>query len=365
LGDILVTHGGAVISPLSKDKTTAVVEIAFPKTAVIFSGRAAVVMESAIDLILLAKAEGVSPLSFTLVPWDEEVDLAKLGTDIGAGLALTSADSPPEVILDGGGKTIALAAGTGSVITVGTGVTLTLKNITFKGSATNNTALIGVNGGTLVLEDGAVITGNNGGGVHVSGGTFTMKDGTISDNTGGPGVNLTGGAFEMSGGTISNNSDTTYGGVRVYGSGSTFTMSGGTISKNTSGLYGGGVCVESSGTFTMMKGGTISENKAKGYGGGVYVESGTFTMTGGTISGNRTIDSYGGGGVYSKGTFTKTGGTIYGSDVEAPLANTAGSNVGHAVYINNNGVKRLNFTADEGTHLDSTKTKADGGGWDL
>jgi hypothetical protein len=158
LGDVSVTHdGSSAISPVSNNKTTAVVDIAFDKTVVIFSGRAAVVMESAIDLIRLAKEEGVSPLSLTLDPWTETVDFTKPGTDIGTGLVLDNTNSPAEVILDGGNKTIELTGGTGSVITVGSGVTLTLRNITFKGSANN--ALIKVDGGKLVKEDGVFITG--------------------------------------------------------------------------------------------------------------------------------------------------------------------------------------------------------------
>jgi hypothetical protein len=57
-------------------------------------------------------------------------------------LSLTAgSSSPAEVTLDGGGMEIALAEGAGSVITVGSGVTLTLKNITFKGSDSNTAPL--------------------------------------------------------------------------------------------------------------------------------------------------------------------------------------------------------------------------------
>jgi len=80
---------------------------------------------------------------------------------------------------------------------IGSGVTLVLDdNITLKGG-TQEFALVRVgNGGTLVMNDGSVITGainnNNepglrriyGGGVIVfNGGTFIMKGGTISGNT--------------------------------------------------------------------------------------------------------------------------------------------------------------------------------------
>jgi hypothetical protein len=79
---------------------------------------------------------------------------------------------------------------------VGSGVTLILdNNITLRGSREadstlgNHNTLVGVSsGGTLVMNDGAAITGNvnnmgSGGGVYVSaGGTFIMNGGTISGN---------------------------------------------------------------------------------------------------------------------------------------------------------------------------------------
>ena len=82
------------------------------------------------------------------------------------------------------------AAHSGSLLTVGSGATLRLGGastgiLTLKGKAGNNSALISVNGGTLELNDRAVITGNtnssDGGGVHVSG-TFNMHGGTIERN---------------------------------------------------------------------------------------------------------------------------------------------------------------------------------------
>jgi hypothetical protein len=231
--------------------------------------------------------------------------------DIGTGLVLNSGNSPAQVTIDGSGRTIQLDGNTsGTLITVRAGVTLTLKNITFKGSANNNTALIRVDGGKLVLGDGAVITGNNtanyGGGVYVIDGTFNMTGGTISNNT-----------AKKSGG--------------VYVTDGTFTMSDGTISNNKAGV-GGGVYLDFSSTFTMS-GGTISGNKADYEdGGGVFIYShATFTMSGGTISGNTAARDAGGVSVYN-GALTKTTGTIYGNEVGPPLANTAGSGRGHAVY---------------------------------
>jgi hypothetical protein len=181
---------------------------------------------------------------------------------------------------------------------VGSGVTLTLKNITLKGlkngddsdNIDNNAAVITVNaGGKLVLENGAVITdnktiifwpvnpnGGNGGGVEVNGGTFAMYGGTISGNTG---------------------------------------------------SFGGGVFVSTTGTFTMS-GGTISGNTGN-YGGGVYVN----------LSGNI-------------GKFAKTGGIIYGSnESEGSTKNTSNASYGHAVlaYAGNqiNTSLRRDNTSDE------------------
>ena len=227
----------------------------------------------------------------------------------------------------GGVKNIELY-GTGSLFTIGNGVTLILdENIVLKG-----TSRVYVWSGNLILNNGSKITGNlfsnlDGGGVLVNGGTFTMNGGEISGNAAysGGGVYISNGTFTMNGGEISGNTA----GGGVYVSNGTFTMTGGEISGNTAGNYGGGVYVNG-GTFTMT-GGKISGNTASNYyGGGVYISNGTFTMIGGEISGNTASSSYSssssyGGGVHiSNGTFTMTGGEISG--------NTA-SSYGGGVYV--------------------------------
>jgi TolB-like protein len=174
-----------------------------------------------------------------------------------------------------GGGTLAKSNSPGSLIQIGAGQTIILRNVTLRG---NNSAL---REGTLRMDEGTLITSNrnyaysNGDAVQVDRGNFTMQGGTISSNTG-------------RGGT-----------VRVDNNG-TFTMQGGTISGNSG---GSGVEVGSSG--------------------------GTFTMQGGIISGNNGCGVYGYG--YG-GTFIKTGGTIYGSDASSRDRNTASDNKGHAVY---------------------------------
>jgi hypothetical protein len=317
----------------------------------------------------------------------ELVNLAAKDTDIGTGLVLKSDNSPAEVTIDGGGRMIELTGdGKGSVITVGSGVTLTLQNITFKGLDNNNAPLIKVDGGTLVLEDGAVITGNTntesgGGGVYVcNSGTFSMKGGTISDNKstkneeyyGGGGVFVSIGTFSMSGGTIRGNEAMRDGGGGVFVISGTFSMSGGTISNNkvNGNFNGGGVFVDAYGATFTMSGGTISDNEAKD-GGGVFVnKDGAFSMSDGTISGNKAADSGGGVFVKDQGTFIKTpaddsltSGVIYGNT--APLlANAAkGDSFGHAVRFEGGGNNLRSTTAGENITL-TTKTYGESGGWD-
>jgi hypothetical protein len=160
-----------------------------------------------------------------------------------AGITISGAGKYPPLILSAqppnetGNITLTTEFGA-PLLTVGQGVTLTLTNIVLKGKGSNTAPLVKVDGGHLILEDGALITGNTngdspfyGGGVAVYGGTFTMSAGTISNN-------------------VASTNALGYGGG-VYVGGGTFTMSGGIITNNAtgSGGEGGGVFVNSGGTF--------------------------------------------------------------------------------------------------------------------
>jgi hypothetical protein len=197
----------------------------------------------------------------------------------------------------------------GTMFTINSDVTLILdNNVTIQGHKGNNNAMIIVNGGTLKMNSGAAIIGNqidtsNTGGVYVASGNFEMNGGTIADNSTtywwGGGVQVGEGTFEMKGGTISGNTASYGGGVQVYhenNKGGTFIMSGGTIIGNTARMCGGGVYVNGDvygscgGTFSMI-GGNITGNTANKMGGGVFVHNNqsnvptAFTKTGGTITG--------------------------------------------------------------------------------
>jgi uncharacterized repeat protein (TIGR02543 family) len=95
-----------------------------------------------------------------------------------------TANSPASVVIDGGNRVV---TGSTNSFTIGSGVTITLKNITFKTLPFTVSA-----GGTLVLDNGAVIRDNTETGVTVTGtsatakGTLEMRDGaSVINNTGG------------------------------------------------------------------------------------------------------------------------------------------------------------------------------------
>jgi hypothetical protein len=278
---------------------------------------------------------------------------------------------------DASERTISLSS-QGSLFTVGADVTLVLdNNITLQGRSDNNASLVKVDGGHMVMNNGAKVTGNTynnapqnvgGGGIFVSNGSLEITGGGVEGNTAttamsctmGGGVYATGSAVIMSGGTIKNNTATitypndtrTYGGGIEIADGSYFVLSGGIIeantafSKSTSMMgfgAGGGVSVRYS-TFKMI-GGVIRDNYADSLsgnsygvalGGGIMIEGdidapSIFQMEGGVINGNTCrsslansvyggqyeIGSYGGGVCLqdSDAKITKTGGIIYGNDI--------------------------------------------------
>lgn len=271
----------------------------------------------------------------------------------------------------GTGITVSLSE-PGNLFTIPPGVTLILENVTLRGRDDNDSSLVGVWGGTLIMETGSRITGNtrnpgSGAGVIIGdGGRFYMNDGKISGNhsryvgwAGGGGVNIwSGGTFTMNGGVIYGNTvdrlpnpeggiGTAGGGVRTYG---TFTMTGGKVSGNTA-RAGSGVYVGNGGIFTMT-GGEISDNTAPddgqwSTGGGVRAtRGGNFVMYGGNIFGN-TVLAGGGVYVYAGGVFDMYSGTISGNNAHR----------GGGVDVTGNGV----FTMHDGSISDNDALGGGGG----
>jgi hypothetical protein len=296
---------------------------------------------SIIDLI---RAAATKPsLDIELPPATATYNREKIAfgstSDLGdEGLLLNSENSPALLTINGRGREIDLVGWMSGfpVITVDSGVTLTLKNITLKGlvaeegdapdDLSSNTAPVIMvrNGGKLILDFGAVITENENteGGPDVTfaaagaiaveaGGELVMNTGAQIHTTGGwnmGAVKLNGGKFIMSGGSIRFNysvDEKSGGGPGTGGDGGgvhvgrdgIFYMEGGDIEENMA-LRGGGVFV-GGGIFAIsMKGGNISNNYASKDGGGVYVvDTGSkFFFDGGVIHGN--YADMNGGGVY-------------------------------------------------------------------
>ncbi|MDR2444463.1 MAG: InlB B-repeat-containing protein [Spirochaetaceae bacterium] len=120
-------------------------------------------------------------------------------------------------------RTVSLAS-SGSLFTVGSGVTLILDgNITLQGLSNNKTSLVRVTrGGELEMKAGSKIRNNGGhssnspvtgGGVNVYNGTFTMNGGKISGNTASAYDNSYGGGVWLDNANIKKQS----GGI-IYGS---------------------------------------------------------------------------------------------------------------------------------------------------
>jgi hypothetical protein len=175
------------------------------------------------------------------------------------------------VNLDGGGYTITRGTGFGSAFfQLDTGTSLTLTNIILdgnKGSVTAGFPLVYMYNGTLNLGSGATLKNNkndsnsSAGGVRVQGGSLIMQVGaSITGNeatfssvsTKGGGVLLSGGSFTMNGGTISGNVASSGGAGGVQVNGGTFTVNASGVAAGqayVSGNAGGGNVVNNGGTI--------------------------------------------------------------------------------------------------------------------
>jgi uncharacterized repeat protein (TIGR02543 family) len=240
-------------------------------------------------LVSIAKDAGTAAKTYTL-PIGSETYVSPV--------TLTTANSPASVTINGSGS---LITGNANRITVGAGVTLALRHITFR-----NILLDVESGGSLVLDTGAVVSANAGTGVTVNG-TLVMNNGASVRDNNASGVVLGANAvFTMTGGSISGNvASVDGGGVAIDGENSVFNMTGGSISENIGRGNGGGVAISGENGVFNMTGGIISNNLASTEnGGGVHILSGcTFNMTGGVITGNAAVEGNG-GGVFIEGTFT-------------------------------------------------------------
>jgi hypothetical protein len=323
-----------------------------------------------------------NPVFIELSPGEETVS---------PGTSLTADyNSPVNITIDGGGRILRLE-GPGILITVGSGINLTLRNITLQGVDNNNRPLVRVQpGGALTLGAGAALTGNetsaNIGGVWVNGGRLTMNAGaaikkmivshfSMDSSYGAGGVLVDGtGEFTMYGGTIGGESeadgnaiahaDDWYfaGGVRIE-AGSSFAMYGGTIQFNTAATedWGAAGGVSSSGIFNMH-GGNIKGNKSLVHysaGGVINWSGGTFVMHNpNAVIENNSAASGSGGGVKNDGTFRLTAGIIRNNSCDgAPVTlnywEYGGVSAGGVLNSSNGSMTMTGGTiADNTLHMD-------------
>jgi len=298
-------------------------------------------------------------------------------------------------------KTISVpTANPAAIFGVFANVTLRLSNITLKGVTNNGSSVIFADGGTIIIEDGTVITGNtrinlnalgcavnalDGGRIIMNGGEisgnkstnpnsstgsvglssafFTMNGGIISGNEGALGGGI---YFQrqssviINGGVIRNNRADTGGGI--YGINSSLTMYGGEISNNNA-VNAGGISIYETGSFTMY-GGIINGNSASDTGGGIYALDRTLTINGGgsriniSIIGGEIIGNsakYGGGIALYNSHITKTGGYIAGTD-SGINANVSTQNQGDAILYCRDHIfwdRKLSLTQNDNISTDN------------
>jgi hypothetical protein len=328
------------------------------------------------------------------------IDLPGGLEELSTGVTLVAGDnSSGELIINGNNRIIKVKAGV--VLTVGGGVSLTLRNITFEGVDNNTAPLLKVGaGGKLILEDGTKLINNKttasaggvwvnngalilnsgveitgmearqGGGVLVDAlGNFIMNGGIIDSNTvfeekAGGGVLVASGSFDMNGGTIQYNSaaaGSSGGGVCILQKG-TFNLNLGTIKENTAQGpdSGGGVCVISdyndvvnfvmNGAETSIENNTAKEVRS---GGGIYCYGGDFRINRGTITNNEAQGEHSGGGMFVK---NSDFGKLSGATIQANYA--AAGNSGGGVYVAD---EHFNFFGGEITGNIAQETDSGGG----
>jgi hypothetical protein len=375
IGQNAFTHGdasGAVTNPAGSGTVTIAFSTARPFSYQVMSFGPPAATTSALALLkersaassqvfveLLAGSETVN-YSVTLMPYNT---------------------SPANVVIDGRGR-ILTKISPGSFITVMAGVTLTLQNITLQGYTNNDAPLITVQtGGTLILGNGAVLTGNDTssdvGGIWVNGGALIMYNGSAIKKMAAPragGVLIeNGGSFLLSGGTIGGtdpndgNRAASSGGGGVLVSNGFFDMYDGTIQSNTAEAQdsGGGVAVTSlSGNFTHH-GGTITKNIAQepNSGGGVYTHEAHLTIKGTAVIADNTSEAdFSSGGVYRDyGGFIIEGGTIRGNTSKGVSSSGGVYSMGHFEMFDGRIMENIAEGASSGGGVYSDQANFSGG----
>jgi hypothetical protein len=208
--------------------------------------------------------------------------------NVTSSVTITQWPGQAAAVLNGGGAL-------GSLITVNSGLNVTLSGLTIENGSAN-----GLGGGGVFDQSGTVtithsVVENNtalttaifgGGGILVAGGSLTLDDSSVEGNTAsfeGGGLFNTGGTVIVNDSTISDNSATGYGGGISNGFGQigSLTMNDSTVAGNSAGAQGGGIFNIRALTVTDS---TFSANSAPaGQGAGILDIAGGATTLAGTI----------------------------------------------------------------------------------
>jgi hypothetical protein len=262
--------------------------------------------------------------------YDGSVTISKDVTLIGAGADLTTITQSARSV-----DTI-FTPGSGSVITITSDASVTIRDITVSGgfefvctptggipSCSGDGGGIN-NSGTLTLRQSAVSgnTAGRGGGIYNTG-TIDLSQSVVSGNqavSGGGQGTRGGGIFNA--GTMLLNKSTVNGNSASFGGGisndltGTMVLRDSTVDGNVSSptlFLTGGAGIENAGTLTLNHS-TVSNNTsdAFGTGGGIYC-SGTVTLNHSTVSGNTAGE---GGGMYNVGTAALSGSAVTGNTAD-------------------------------------------------
>jgi hypothetical protein len=194
----------------------------------------------------------------------------------------------------GADETAITQSGSNSVLTIGSGLMVTIEGVT-------------VSGGQAVISAADPL--GSGGGINNSG-NLTLRDSRVSDNSaagfGGGIANNSTGNLKLYGTLVSGNNVFSPGPNPAVGGGianaGTATLYGSTVSRNGAGGFGGAGGIENVGSLTL-KDSTVSGNGASIAGGGIVnTNSATLRLDASIVSGNGAGDV--GGGIINYGTAT-------------------------------------------------------------
>lgn len=272
-------------------------------------------------------------------------------------------------------------AGFDALLSVASGATLNVDNLTLDGAATkvNSLTVHGINcdaGGTLNVTNATIQNfydkgggaGKGGAGIYTKG-TTTLGSGAVIKNcavgsttawSGGGGIMVAGGTCNLqSDAKITECSAWDGGGVAGCGGSEINLKDDASITGNYAGNPVGGIYLYSTdvggnkgGCTLNMSGGSITNNFSNNYGGGgVMIHDGsTMNLTGGRITGNGVRNGLSGGGIY----LISSSGILNVSDNPVVTDNTSGAtwnSTTHTVTagktINNTQVKKnINVVGD-------------------